>query len=119
MGILKKGKMSMELGKKGIGVGAAIVIIFALGLLFVIVYKSNIFDQLKVIEVSGMGVTTTVNCDEPFRLEVSGMNCVVTVSRGAPLKELDLSGMNSIVYIPEEMTPEIDISGMNSEVIRY
>jgi len=77
-------------------------------------------ENVKIIEISGKGVTQTVNyVEKPVKLVVSGMDCNITVSNETNLTEIIVSGMNSIVRVSKNHSFISTVSGMDAEIIYY
>lgn len=61
----------------------------------------------------------TISSDKPVILHVSGMGNFVTVPHDVTIIEIDMSGFDNTVYIPQSANPEVRISGVKNEVVRY
>jgi len=82
--------------------------------------ESEKTETIKTIEISGMGVTQTVNyVEKPVKLIVSGMNCDITVTKETNLTEVVISGMDSIVRVSHSHSFTSDISGLDAQVVYY
>lgn len=74
----------------------------------------------EVIEITSMGTEQTINyLNKPVDLVVTGMNCIVTVTKGTDLKEVTVTGMNSVVRVSKSHSFISTITGMNAKIVYY
>ena len=76
--------------------------------------------DIEVIEVTSMGTEQTINyLSKPVELVVTGMNCVITVTKETNLKEVTITGMNSVVRVSRSHSFTSTITGMNAKIVYY
>jgi len=81
---------------------------------------SSFNTQLKTIEVDGLYEIINIdNRQQPIKLIVTGMDCLITVSRETNLVELILDGSDNIVRVSSLHTFNQTINDINSRIEFY
>lgn len=76
---------------------------------------SENLSTVEVVEVSGVETFSKVKRDNPIKLVVSGIDNIVKVLLGTPVVEIEMTGINSTVYLPSDVNPKTKISGTDNK----
>jgi len=81
---------------------------------------SDISSEVKTIEINGMFEIRSIdNREQPIKLVVTGMDCLITVSRETNLIEVILDGEHNIVRVSSFHTFNSTINDVSSEIQYY
>jgi hypothetical protein len=82
--------------------------------------ESSVNKQLKTIEINGMFEIINIdNRQQPIKLVVTGMDCLITVSRNTELVEVILDGDNNVVRVSSFHTFNKTINDVSSRIEYY
>jgi hypothetical protein len=82
--------------------------------------ESSINTELKTIEIEGMFEIINIdNRKQPIKLVVTGMDCLITVSRETNLVEVILDGTENIVRVSSSHTFNQTIKNTSSRIEYY
>ncbi len=82
--------------------------------------SSNTSNEIKTILVDGMFEIVNINNQQqPIKLEVTGMDCLITVANDVDLVEVILDGNNNIVRVSSFDTFNLTVKDPSSEIQYY
>lgn len=82
--------------------------------------ESSFDTRLKTIEIEGMFEIINIdNRKQPIKLVVTGMDCLITVSRETNLVEIIIDGPDNVIRVSSSHTFNQTINNPNSRIEYY